>query len=341
MHPEYSRRRILALTIALAAVICLVAVVCNQAPPPRRAKITFAVSYDPSSAPIFVAQDKGFFDKEGLDATLQMHTTGRAALGSMRAGKAHLATVADTVLMFAAMDNEPISAIATISDSNAHHKIIALRTRGITEAGDLEGKRIGVSAKTSGEFFLYSFLLLRDIPVRSVRILNVAPEDMFGALVSGKVDAVATWYPTARSLANQLGDRAVLFGDREYSMTWNIVAMRQFIETDPQAIEKALRGLLKARAYITNHPDESIAITAEHSQDEQGQLRDQWKNYDFNISLGEGLLVNLEDQARWASKTYYHGAGPPDFKTFVYTKGLQDVKPSAVSIRATGYEHKK
>ncbi len=299
------------------------------------------VSCDPSSAPIFVAHEKGFFTQEGLDVTLSMHTTGKAALGSLREGKVDFATIADTVLMFAAMDNEPISAIATISDSDAHHKIIALRTRGITRAGDLEGRRIGVSVKTSGEFFLYSFLLLGDIPVRSVRIVNVAPEDMFEALVSGKVDAVAIWYPTAHSLANQLGDRAVVFGDKEYSMTWNIVGMRQFIEKNPQAIEKVLRGLLKARTYMTNHPDESISITAEYSQDEQGRLKDQWKNYDFNIGLGEGLLVNLEDQARWASRTYYHGARPPDFKAFVSTKGLQDIKPSAVSIRATGYEHNK
>ncbi len=341
MHPEYRRIRIVSTAIVLGAVICLVAIYGKQAASPSKTKVTLAVSYDPSSAPIFVAQDKGFFNKEGLDTTLLMHTTGRAALRSAHEGKADLATVADTVLMFAAMDNEPISTIATISDSNAHHKIIALRTRGIRGAGDLEGKRIGVSARTSGEFFLYSFLLLNDIPAGSVRILDVAPENMFEELVSGKVDAVATWYPTARSLTNQLGDRAVVFGDKEYSMTWNIVGMRQFIENNPQTIEKVLRGLLKARTYMVDYPDESITITAQYSQDEQGQLRDQWKNFDFNINLGEGLLVNLESQARWASKTYYHGARPPDFKAFVYTKGLQDVKPSAVSIRGTGYEHKK
>jgi NitT/TauT family transport system substrate-binding protein len=336
MHPEYSRIRVSAVMIAIGVVICFVALYCSQAPPSQRTKIVFAVSCDPSSAPIFVAQDKGFFNKEGLDVELLMHTTGRAAFASMREGKARLATVADTVLMFAGMDNAPISAIATISDSNAHHKIIALRTRGITQAADLEGKRIGVSTKTSGEFFLYSFLLLRDIPVHSVRFVNLAPEDMFDALVSGKVDAVATWYPTARSLANRIGDRAVTFASKEYSMTWNIVGMRQFIEENPQTIEKILRGLLRARTSMTNHPDESIAITAKYSQDEQGRLRDQWENYDFDISLGEGLLVSLEDQARWASKTYYHGARPPDFKAFVYTTGLRNIKPSAVSIRATG-----
>lgn len=301
-----------------------------------KTKVTMAVSYDPSSASIFVAHDKGFFTREGLDLTLLMHQTGKAALASTLQGKADFATIADTVLMFAALDNQPISAIATISDSNSHHKVIALRSRGIAEARDLTGKRIGVTSGTSGDFFLYSFLLFKDIPVNRVRIVNLSPDDMHDALVSRKVDAVAAWYPTVDYLRNRLGADAIIFGDEAYSMTWNIVAEREYLSKNPETVKKILRALLKAQVYLFEHPEEAIKITARHSRIDPGQLKSQWKNYEFNIRLGEGLLVNLEDQARWALRNSRGRITIPDFKDFIYTRGLEEVKPSAISIRGKG-----
>ncbi|OPY58487.1 MAG: putative aliphatic sulfonates-binding protein precursor [Syntrophorhabdaceae bacterium PtaU1.Bin034] len=331
------RNRIPILVLLLAAVvgICAAGIYSCQGRPPGKTKIVMGVSCDPSSAPIFVAHEKGFFTQEGLDVTLSMHTTGKAALGSLREGKVDFATIADTVLMFAAMDNAHVTAIATISDSNSHHKIVALRSRGIKEARDLAGKKIGVTAGTSGDFFLYSFLLFKDIPDGRVQIMNLAPQEMYQALATGKVDAVATWYPTVGSLMTRLGDRTVQFGDNSYSMTWNIVGMQEYVQKNPETVKKVIRGLMKAQDYIIDHPAESIAVTASRNRFDLALLKSQWRNYNFNVRLGEALLVNLEDQARWASKAYYRGADFPDFKACIYTKGLLDVESSAVSVRGS------
>lgn len=295
-----------------------------------------AASYDPSSAPIFVAYDKGFFAQEGLDLSLLMYQTGKEALSATLQGKANLATIADTVLMFAALDNQPISAIATISDSNAHHKIIALRSRGIVETRDLFGKKIGVTPGTSGDFFLYSFLLFKNIPADRVHVVSLSPGDMYGALISRKVDAVAAWYPTIGYLRTRLGADAVVFGDEAYSMTWNIVAEREYLSRSPDAVRKILKALLKAQVYLFEHPEESMGITAAHVRIGADQLKGCWKDYDFNIRLGESLLVSLEDQARWALRNSSGRIVIPDFKDFIYTRGLREVKASAVSIRGRG-----
>lgn len=322
------------IALSLIAGFGSIAFYVRNRPPAIRDQVVIGVSYDPVSAPIFVALKKGFFRDEGIDASLLMHTTGKAALASMEEGRVQFATIADTVLMFAAMDKKKIVSIATMTDSSRHHRVLGLKSRGVTGAKDLAGKKIGVPAGTSGEFFLYSLLLFNGIPPGEASIVDVPPEKMMTALKSGAVDAVTAWPPTANRIIAEFGNKVTIVYDDGYLMTWNMVTPAELPASNPELMVKLLAALRRAQREIAAHPDDAIAITAEACRMIPHVLKQEWTSYNFTLRLGEGLLINMEDQARWAMKMHYKDSGRmPDFNNFIYADALRKIDPAAVAVR--------
>ena len=86
-----------------------------------REKITVAYTTSFSAILVPLAFAKGFFAEEGLDAQPQPYAFGKVALDSVLNGKADLATVADTPIMFAVLDNQKIAILAAIQTSAYSH----------------------------------------------------------------------------------------------------------------------------------------------------------------------------------------------------------------------------
>ena len=322
---------ILAAVVVMLLVAMIVYYLYGGAQSPRR-KAVIAVSADPSSALVMIAHEKGFFRQQGLEVSLLTYSSGRAALKAVFEKNADLATVADTVLMLAALENKKIATIATIAESDRNHRIIALREYGISQPGDLAGKKIGVTQGTSGEYFLYIFLLFQGIEYRKIQPVNLPPEEMLKALTEHRVDAVATWYPTAGKVQDELGSRAVSFEEHSYVMTWNMVGERSFMDEHRVTVQKVLKGLLAAKVFIWKEPEESKSITSRYSGTDPALLDRIWSSYFFDVRLREVTLVNLEDQARWALQHHAEERRMPDFQEYVYPAGLQAVDPAAVSV---------
>ncbi|MDI6742231.1 MAG: ABC transporter substrate-binding protein, partial [Smithella sp.] len=120
-------------------------------------KITIAYSINVNPALVYIAFAKNYFKEEGLDATAQPHPFGKPALQSVIEGKADIATVADTPIVFAVMDGKQITTLAVIQTSNKNEAIVARKDRGIAQPDDLKGKIIGVTPGTTAHFFADSF----------------------------------------------------------------------------------------------------------------------------------------------------------------------------------------
>jgi NitT/TauT family transport system substrate-binding protein len=92
---------------------------------------------------------------------------------------------------------------------------------------------------------------------------------------------------------------------------------------------KLLRALTKSNDYIMNNPEEARAITARQTGEETVSLAD----YDFGLKLGQSMLINLENQARWAIKNRLTDRKEvPNFLSLMYIKGLEAVDSRAVTV---------
>lgn len=293
-------------------------------------QVTIAVSRQPISAPVYIAQDLKLFEREGLQVSLQQYWTGKEALESVIAGKSDFCTVAETPAMFAALKNEPIFIIATIGDSDRYMKIIARRDRNILDGRDLKGKKIGVSPGTNAEYFLDAYLAFSGISKEQIHRISLKPEMMTDALVKGNIDAAVSWDPHAENQQKKLSENAVLLENEQiYQMSWNIVARREQVKGRPETVQKLLRALVQAQNYIADHPQEARKITAGYVGNDDFNLAD----FNFDVRLGQSLVLHLEEQARWAIKSGLTDKKEvPNFLNFLYFEGMEAVAPDSVTV---------
>lgn len=297
-------------------------------------KITLAVTPWPASAPIYVAHEKGYFKDEALDLTLQTYLSGHLGIDAVLSGKADLATAGETPIVRAAVEDRPLAVIATICEIDRAILIIGRKDKGISAPQDLKGKRIGVVAGTTSDFFLHIYLTTSYIDPKEIRIVNLSTDKVAGALLIGEVDAVSTWSPHTIVLRDKLGSNGIVLHDPNiYTMTWDIAATKDFVKKNPEGIKRFLRAILRAHRFITEQPDETRAICSIHIGADNPLFEREWTDYRFTVKLDQSLLLNMEDQARWMSNR--EGGGdrrPPNFMDFIDTEGLKAVSPEAVWI---------
>ncbi len=296
-------------------------------------KLTIAIASISMSAPIYVALDRGFFRQEGLDVSVEPYAAGKDALAAAMGGKADMATASETPVVFTVMGGSRLFVIATICDSEKDLAIIARKDKGISQPADLKGKAIGVTPGTASDFFLESFLDFYNVPKQTTKTVPLKPDEMQPALTAGRVDAVATWEPVAGRVRAELGAAVqTYYATGFYRETWNIIAVPDLVKKRPEAVQKMLRAVISAERFIIEKPAEAQQIVASHLRVDKAVVAAAWNDFYFRIALDQSLLVNLENQARWAIRNkLVTGTEVPNFMGSLYPEALKAVRPDSVT----------
>jgi NitT/TauT family transport system substrate-binding protein len=322
------------ITVMLIAYVCLLFPSCTGNVESPTEKVTIAEGQQQGAALVYVAKDKGFFRDEGLDVTLQPYSSGKECLAAMLEGKADLATVAETPLVFAAMKEERIFTIATISESSRAMAIVAPGDRRIIAPADLKGKSVGVPIGTNGEYFLHTYLVFHGISERSIRIVDVNPGSMVDALAEGVIDAATAWAPHTTRLQSALGAAGVSFyGEDIYTMTFNLAATQDFARKNPKKVVKFLRAMLRSESFARDYPVDAARIVSSNTGAPAAAVLKEWGTYRYEVTLRQSLLTTMEAQARWAIRDRLSDRKEvPNFLDSFYLDGMMTVKPDAVTV---------
>lgn len=305
---------------------------CQDASPPNTIqplqKITVAYTFQPQSTLVHVAQTKGFFASEGLEVESLMHTYGKMALQSVIENKANFATVAETPVMFSAFRGDPIFVIANIESSTRNNGVVARTDTGVTQPGDLKGKRIGFTPGTTSDFFLDSLLTANGLTRQDIQPVRLKPEEMLEAMMTRQVDAVSTWNYPLTQIKQQLGSNGKIFLDEQiYTETFNIAASQDFVRNNPETVKRFLRALIKAENFVAKNPDEAQTIMSAATKIDKKLIHEVWDAFNYHVGLDQTLLITLEDEARWAirNKLTEHTA-MPDFPRHIHADSLKAVR---------------
>jgi len=263
-------------------------------------KITISALSNSTSGLLLIAQAKGYFRDNGLEATLKLYPTGPMGLEQLKAGRIDVAHVADFVLVKEILQGaEYLRCLGSIAATDIF-QVIARKDRGILPPGDLKGRRIGVSRATAAEFYLGQFLTFHNLAWRDVELVDLNPADLSEALASGQVEAVMVWEPYVSEIKKRLGDKVISWPGQSGRQFYNVlVSSGQFIKAKPEALTRLFRALDRAASFVKQNNAAGLQITAQQLKVDASVLKDEWLGSNYELSLDQSLLITMEDKARW------------------------------------------
>ena len=297
-------------------------------------KVTVGISKSFLSIPVYIAQTQGFFSDEGLDVTLKEYTSGKMAFQALLAGEVGISTVADIPVVFESFKRQDFCIIATFASSFPFIKIIARKDSGIKKGVDLKGRKVGANRRTSSHFFLGVFLIHNRLSIPDVEMINIRTVDLPAALRNNEVDAISVWQPYAQKTMQLLGDNAMELPSAEtYRTTFNFAVMKMFAKEHPGILQKFLRAIDKAAAFIRKDREKAQEIIAKRLNLDRNVVNAAWDDFVFGISLDQSLLVSWDNIARWAIKNRLVNKNKiPNYLNYICLDALEAVKPKAITI---------
>ncbi|MEX0804973.1 MAG: ABC transporter substrate-binding protein [Candidatus Binatia bacterium] len=215
-----------------------------------------------SSGSFIVAREAGFYREEGLDVELIV-MRGAPAIQGLIGGTVPFASSGGAG-MLPIVRGAPLRIVFT----TFYRPMFWLYAQPeIQTIKDLRGKKIGVSSIGSGPDSLLRVMLKQQglDGGRDVAILATGPGTArFFALKTGATDA-AMLNEQAALMAQESGLRqlyAFTKGDEFVEVQGSIVLNDSLLQSDPQLVDKFVRGTLKGGLYLRDNRPGSIAIHA-------------------------------------------------------------------------------
>lgn len=280
--------------------------------------LSIAVSQTPLSAPFLIADELDLFKKYRLNIELLPCLGGVKCAEMMFSGQADYSTTSESVVMFSSFKRQDFSILASFVESDNDLKLFVLRDSGIETLNQLNGRKVAVIKASASEFFLDAMIMSSQNPNLNVRKIYLLPTEMNDALIQGDVDAISVWEPYGYQLQTLSAHPVVDLSIRGlYHLSFNLLALKATIDEHDSESKRILLALKEALVWMNENPIEAQKRVAKSLHVPLGQLSWTWDEYVFRLSLSNGLLTNLQIQARWALDNGLVSGSMPDYRRLV------------------------
>ncbi|BAR57730.1 NitT/TauT family transport system substrate-binding protein [Bradyrhizobium diazoefficiens] len=238
--------------LALAGLVAIMAMGAAQAEDALKARI--GVLRLSSSAPVFIAQDKGYFREAGLDVELKFFDAAQPIAVATTSGDVDFGVTAFTAGLYNLAGKGVLKVIGGMSREKAGYPLIGYfasnnaYAAGLKTPKDLAGKRVAVTQV--GSSFHYSLGLLADkygFKLADVKIIPLQSLSNATAALKGEtVDAALLPISTARKLMDEGGAKFLGWVGDETPWQLGAVFASPKTLTNKALVTKLLGALAKA-----------------------------------------------------------------------------------------------
>lgn len=170
---------------------------------------------------------------------------------------------------------------------------------------DLKGKKIASASGTSAETILKLALAEAGLTENDVEIIDMDASAIVTAMISGSIDAAATWSPNTTAIKEELGDKAVMLANNvRYAKKSPSIASYSttpgYSKDNSEKVAKFLRGLYRAMDYRAEHMDEVAEWVATQIGGDVATVKYQLQDGDWLTSDQIKELIDSGDM-----KVYY------------------------------------
>lgn len=239
---------------------------------------TYPVS---TNLPLFVAQEKGFFSKNGLNVELKPFQDGGQANNAIFTGKVDGGDIAIPVFLAAQASSDKLKIkIVSVQIEEKNNPIYELIVpKDITSYSELEGKKIGYYPPTPATKITLEVLLDKK-GVNGTTNIKFAPTTLVPAFQAGDIDAIFSIPPLStlakkNNLGRPMNERTGVVAESMGIVPLPAAAYilsNDLIEKRQEAAKSVIKSLDQAVEFIRNNPDESRKILGKYLPKQQQAL---------------------------------------------------------------------
>lgn len=260
---------------------------------------------------IYVAQEKGYFEDEGVKVDIQFPANPTDPLTLTAAGKVTLGLYYQPdVIMARANENLPVKSVAAIVRTPLNHLLVPEDST-VRSPKDLEGKKVGYPGIPLNEAILETMIEHDGGNINKVDLIDVGFE-LNSALVTGNTDAVIGAYINHEvPVLKHNGFNTRYFNPVDYGVpAYNeivLVTSDDTWEKDRDAIKAFWRAAKKGYKFMKENPDEAITILLKNQDEANFPLIEEVEKESLEVLLPrmeeEGSEFGSQDEKSWKEVT--------------------------------------
>jgi NitT/TauT family transport system substrate-binding protein len=228
--------------------------------------VTLNVAYMPNYGSLWSIENaiaQGYLEEEGITVNLTEFQDGPTIIAAMESGSIDLGYIGQGAHKLCVNGQATVFALSHISNGDA-----LIGGAGITSIEDLKGKKVAYASGTSSEDILVNSLASVGLTMDDIEAVDMDPSAIVTAMLSGGVDAAATWSPNSLVILEENPDATKLtdnltFADQTVSLaSW--ICMPDYADENRDILVRFTRALFKAMDYAANdHQEETAALIAQ------------------------------------------------------------------------------
>lgn len=222
-------------------------------------------------APLYLADQMGFFDECGANVTVQVFESKTDSKSALAAGRIQgMSSTIDTHVMSAASGID-LTIVLAEDTSSGGDGLIARNE--INSVADLAGKTVGLDTTGGASYFWFQYLLSKEgMTLDDVEAVNMSSGDAGAAFVAGELDAAATWEPWLSKARGTDFGKVLVDSSETPGVIVDALAMdRAFAEAYPDTVAAICQGWYMALDYMASDPEEAYDIMKDFTGDDSGE----------------------------------------------------------------------
>lgn len=210
--------------------------------------------------PLFLAKEKGFFEKNGVDVELSIVEGLGERKAALAGGKIDgMATALDVQVTLAGGDI-PVQVVWLLDDSYGGDGILV--KDGIDDVKDLKGKQVAFEVGSTSQMLALTALEQGGLTEEDVTVVQMSAGDAGAAFAAGKVDAAVTWEPWLTKGAQANGKVLLTTKDLPGIIVDTVAFKEDVIKDRPEDVKAFVKAMGEAMEYWKENEKESNEIMA-------------------------------------------------------------------------------
>ncbi|MFK3979370.1 aliphatic sulfonate ABC transporter substrate-binding protein [Micromonospora sp. NPDC050397] len=201
---------------------------------------------------------------KGVTVSWQLSAGSNKANENLRAAVIDIGSTAGVAALVARANGSPIKTVEVFSQPE-WAAIVVAKGSPVTSVAQLKGRKIAATKGTDPYFFLLQALDGAGLSPSDVSVVNLQHADGKTALERGDVDAWAGLDPHMAQSQVDAGSK-LIYRNLDFNTYGVLNAREEFIAAHPELVQAVVDAYERARAWLTEHPDQAVELLARESK---------------------------------------------------------------------------